>query len=707
MKLSVLDHLWGVRKVFARVARVAAVMLGACATATVLRVFCLSTDRAVALRIRALYELCAWSVILLLHRALFSVVFVRIVVDRAGTAALATGFAVMTVLHAVDWAGVAWDVPVTYYIKLAPTLFGQVANHFDFIWSMLVLLPFFKWRAFVTDRDQPGAIPAQQTWSPIYAAMQANFVVYYIVYYDVLPMPIAMAVMFAISNTLPAFLYYKRRHLEQMQRHFDMSVVFFAAFHGFRAFASALESIIAWFPDPSSISFVLLGYRTCVSWMVIQVDETVELAFGVNQLWLAFPFRLAEMLAVGTITLDKMTSLSDVFVYLVLNLAVTAAKDAGALDDLRFYFTYGFSIWSEQLPTTLGKAAAASAGSAAGVSSSVTVGPAAEPQLRSAKSVAAADAKPPLVAAPPASLRIMGSAACTSGADLASAPAASNFPPSSPTDSTTLACPPSPRTTSDVAIRLPSGLYAYTSPLRVLESDLRTQITRSEHSLVGRLLVIACYVLAYCLRAGLAAALPAGATTEPPHAPAFAVARSVAVFVLEIAVARVVAIWVMGIKLARFEAFNGAGRGVRGRSETGRSAVGVGSAHGTSAGGGGESGETESAGAGNSAAPLAPGSGEMAVAVVDAEQAPPLPPPHAAPLTRATRPRTASGTVVSVLPRASSRNLPAMVPRQTRPRHARLHLWSTRMPQHARVVDLLLVGCVFVTFCQYGPWTGT
>ncbi|KAI9223414.1 hypothetical protein BC828DRAFT_376004, partial [Blastocladiella britannica] len=299
----------------------------------------------IANRARTLYELLGWILAIFLQRSLFSIAFERVTASKWMIAVHAFGPAALVVLAIIEWASV---VQGGNYIVSGSSLsfVGMVMNNFSFAWPMIVGLTSFKLGVVWTAKNVPGAIPEQQAWTPIYLVVQTVFVLYYLTYWNIVSVTSIFIIIFCVCIAVPAFLMYKRGKQVELTRHADLSILFFGAYHAFRLLSRTLGTMITTELGRKYTVPILYAYRFAVSWVVLHVDETVRIAFGVKNLWLSFPYRLAEVLAVVTLSLDTadLATVTGV-VFAFINLAIMIIKDTGLFDDLRFYMVQRYSVW--------------------------------------------------------------------------------------------------------------------------------------------------------------------------------------------------------------------------------------------------------------------------------------------------------------------------------------------------------------------------
>ncbi|KAI9164542.1 hypothetical protein H9P43_008401 [Blastocladiella emersonii ATCC 22665] len=356
--LTVRQHVELIARMFRRVAPLALVMAASSGAAVAVKcgieLAVASGDhhRGTALRLRSAYDLVTWAVLLAHFRALFSLVYRRAACDRVADVVQGVGVAVALAMHAADLAGVGWDSPnVPDVPGLPKTLLGFAVSHVTYVWVMVGLLALVKARVWVWDRrDSGGRVPAQGggLWSPVGYAVQAAFAVYYLSYWGVLSTVYLIPVAVATTLTISVFLAVKarRNELAFLYRHVDWTILFFGVAHIFRALNNMLAASVALPAVRPHFTWVLVTYRVIIAALLSALDDNVGVAFGVEELWLTYPLRFAEMLAVTTVSINSMTSLAVAAPYLALNLLIVVVKDAGLADDLRQYWNTGACLWT-------------------------------------------------------------------------------------------------------------------------------------------------------------------------------------------------------------------------------------------------------------------------------------------------------------------------------------------------------------------------
>ncbi|ORZ39168.1 hypothetical protein BCR44DRAFT_1268660 [Catenaria anguillulae PL171] len=620
-------------------------------------------------RVEVAYEHVGWAIIHFLHRTLFSIVYAPIATDRIADIINGVGLFFSSVFAVCTYSGISTSERAAVVDEIPKSVMGTIFGHWAYIYCQIVMLISFKVRVMIMDRKYPGRLPAQIS-TPIFFCVQLCFILYYLSYWAV-PIIYIFAGVFVCVIGTTTYLIKMRTQFHVLSRQFDMSFFFMSAYHAFRLLTRTLTNLLQDAKSDFAFTAIMLAYRSLVSFLVVQADETVEMAFGVNNMWISFPYRLAETVAVGNITMDKMDSLITDVSYLVINLLVTLAKDSGLIDDFRFLYIHRFNVfyYNPPSPSRSSSAQAISASSTSQLQAAQPsqAGSSSGPESSLADTLHGKDGKLtqlPAVAIirgsttelPPSPVIATSNQAVTvaSTADLQlAAPPSVSFAPSQSDLSNTCAS----QSKTSKAKKAP-GMVELRHPLHKITQDLRAQVMRSEQAFVARLVGIIGYVLAFLV----AWSLGFPKTRHVTHKDHTRAARAVGILLAEVLIARVLAVVIFSYKIHLHErlvqsmSLVGGGhgsKGIRSRTVTNASV--------------GKSGLSE-AHKSNESLQTNRSEGKAS---------------------------TNGSTVGGGGGKTSGKHGWAKQP---------IRLWTTQLPQHTRVRRLTVLGSVFIIYTMFGTW---
>ncbi|KAI9221132.1 hypothetical protein BC828DRAFT_90581 [Blastocladiella britannica] len=425
----------------------------------------------------------------------------------------------------------------------------------------------------------PG-VPVQQVTTPIAGCLLLMFLTFQFIDDDILPMYIMFCIIALLALIITVYLAWMKQRHRELARQFDLSYLYFSMYAGMRSLNKVLSNMTP-LVGPTFFPLLVVLYRCLVSWIVLLGDELVKVSFGVNNLWITFrsfvffrccdlstshpyfsykhtyiAYRFGESIAVNHLTIQGAQSYTMAIVFAAVSLAVTTSKDAGLLDDFRFFSTYRYCIWRPPEPQAIVPETPVDPPSILKSSSVLQLPRASISASNASVNATSANATlsvPPLHVRPPSAIRDMAKLAVSFSPeilkrsfhylDAQAATSNSQLEQLSASSSLVQLRPPTlPRTP-------PPGTPPITaSPVYTMIADIRAQILRSEQNLFARLLCLALYLLVMLVVWAMGTQTAMQIRVD-----------SLSFFVLglelaEVLVARVMALWVFSAKQARLDA---------------------------------------------------------------------------------------------------------------------------------------------------------
>ncbi|ORZ31894.1 hypothetical protein BCR44DRAFT_91850 [Catenaria anguillulae PL171] len=453
--------------------------------------------------VRAAYDTIVWALLGWITKQHYSIIYAPLVQTRTFNAILCGFFGLLIGFHAANVVNPTLDSAFG-----EDRAIGQVISNLSFLICYVLIPLYLKWSLSRALKLHPHLFPPQEK-SRVFALLMIAFSCYYILRTAKMPV-ITVPLYIATILIVVAACILTSRMIQRgnvYARHFDFNLLLHCAYGQIRIILRLLGSVLQFDWGKQNSSLVIFVFRMLNGIGVVLMDDTMEAVFAAPVLWCDLYARLGESLTSTAAALNYTFTMQDAALYLIPNLTFCIVRDAGITDDIRFFLLHKCCLLS-RLPRTLAARELESLG---------TVAQLAPPKEKSHSLSKSIPAKP--------SIRATALDDDTLPRHAEAARSGEQWPlPTfgSTTSSSIPACNPSTASTikhsastASVSSALESGSRRTrrtaneTSRLvktaKDLQSDLRLQVTRSEQTLIARIVSVVVLANAYLLALGLGA----------------------------------------------------------------------------------------------------------------------------------------------------------------------------------------------------------
>ncbi|ORZ31895.1 hypothetical protein BCR44DRAFT_1256995 [Catenaria anguillulae PL171] len=459
--------------------------------------------------VRAVYDVVVWGLLGLIAKQHYSIIYAPLVQTRTFTAILWSFFALLIGFHVVNVINPTNDPGFA-----DARVFGEIISNMAFLICYVVIPLYLKWSLTQALKTQPHLFPPQEK-SRIFSLLIAAMACYYVsrtvkMSTISIPLYVATIVIVIVACILTSTMISRGK---VYARHFDFNLLLHCAYGQIRVILRLLGSVLTldWSKRYSSI--IIFIFRTLNGIGVVLMDDTMEAVFAAPILWCDLYARLGESLTSTAAALNYTWTVQDAILYLVPNLIFCILKDGGASDDLRFYITHRVCLLN-RLPTPTGELPPTLTQPNAGFTAE-------QPEKLTAKPLPSGHV-PTIAASAPVEETPETSGSPNGAVGDADAPPLPQPCPQVPKRSTQALFTPSlnneaSKSTTSLSSDVESGgkheskkatissKNRLINAVKDMQTDLRLQVTRSEQTLIARIVSVFVLSNAYLLALGLGA----------------------------------------------------------------------------------------------------------------------------------------------------------------------------------------------------------